>query len=94
MRLRCADCFCLRRFPRREEVETSNKVKINGLGGVETQLFLAQDSGTLCRTEQGNKMLANFMAPAQLTLKIGAQVGYGPHVIEVVPQTFFAGDVD
>ena len=40
----------------------------------EARAYKAQDGGVLAGTEQGEKMLANFMAPATLTLKIGAQV--------------------
>ncbi|KAJ3491838.1 hypothetical protein NLI96_g410 [Meripilus lineatus] len=61
-------------YPRREDVETSNKAQINRIGNVETHVYTAHDSGAIHKTDQGAKMLSNFMAPAQITLKIGAQV--------------------
>ena len=40
----------------------------------ETRIYTASEGGALAGTDQGAKMLANFMAPAKLELKIGAQV--------------------
>lgn len=40
----------------------------------ETRKYRANDGGALAGTEQGEKMLANFMASQELVLKIGAQV--------------------
>lgn len=37
-------------------------------------MYTASEGGVLAGTEQGAKMLANFMAPEKLTLKVGAQV--------------------
>lgn len=40
----------------------------------ETHSYRAFDGGPLAELESGQKMLANFMAPQSLTLKVGAQV--------------------
>ncbi len=44
----------------------------------ETRMYTASEGGVLAGTEQGAKMLANFMAPEKLTLKVGAQVSCMP----------------
>ena len=36
--------------------------------------YRASEGGTLVNTDQGTKLLSNFMVPQVLTLKIGAQV--------------------
>ena len=60
-------------------------------------MYTASDGGALAGTEQGTKMLLNFMAPQQLTLKIGAQVHllhpYHPSKMEV-DQSRRSGDVN
>lgn len=65
------DCFD--RFPRREDVDRSNETRMRGIVA-EQRTYFSQDGGTITDEQQRQKMLANFMAPAQLTLKIGAQV--------------------
>ena len=40
----------------------------------ETHKFTAYDGGPLAGTDAGTKLLSNFMAPGEITLKIGAQV--------------------
>lgn len=40
----------------------------------ETHEYTASHGGKLAGTEQGEKLLTNFMAPGKLTLKVGAQV--------------------
>jgi ATP-dependent DNA helicase PIF1 len=60
------------RFPRREDVDRSNSSRIGRLSTT-FEPFTANDGGAL-RDQQREKMLANFMAPAQLNLCIDAQV--------------------
>ncbi|KAJ8489347.1 hypothetical protein ONZ51_g2972 [Trametes cubensis] len=60
-------------FPRREDVERSNTVRMGGITGRE-QVYNAYDGGTIADLQQRDKMLANFMAPKRLVLKEGAQV--------------------
>ena len=60
-------------FPRREDVERSNGVRMGGITGKE-QLYTASDGGSITDQQQRDKMLANFMAPKRLVLKEGAQV--------------------
>lgn len=40
----------------------------------ETRVYHANEGGALAGTDQGAKMLSNFMAPQELTLKVGCQV--------------------
>ncbi|CAL1714612.1 unnamed protein product [Somion occarium] len=61
-------------FPRREDVENSNRLRMSGIQGSHEHIYTASDGGVLYGTDQGTKMLANFMAPQQLKLKVGAQV--------------------
>lgn len=83
-------------FPRREDVERSNTRRMQDIQS-ETRMYTASDGGALAGTEQGTKMLLNFMAPQQLTLKIGAQVplflSYHPSEMEV-DQSCCSGDVN
>jgi len=60
-------------FPRREDVDRSNGVRMTGIDG-EVRTFMATDGGAIVDENQRQKMLSNFMAPKALTLKIGAQV--------------------
>lgn len=60
-------------FPRREEVDRANNLRMSALPGRE-QRFTARDSGTITDPTQRDKMLQNFMAPKDISLKIDAQV--------------------
>lgn len=64
----------VKRFPRREDVENSNRVRMTNIRNAQEHVFAASDGGTLWGTDQGKKLLSNFMAPEVLKLKIGAQV--------------------
>ena len=68
------------RFPRREDVERSNAVRMNTIDGRE-QIYSAFDGGAITDIQQRDKMLQNFMAPKQLVLKEGAQVRRALHTI-------------
>lgn len=61
------------RFPRREDVDRANNTRMKRL---ETQqgLYNSIDGGTIQDETQRQKMLANFMAPQLLQLRIDAQV--------------------
>jgi ATP-dependent DNA helicase PIF1 len=61
------------RFPRREDVERSNTIRIRNLQ-TEEFTYKARDGGTIQDLKQREKMLANFMAPDSLTLRVDAQV--------------------
>lgn len=62
------------RFPRREEVNAANANRIKSLPG-EPVTFKADDWTAYAPPgNKTNSILANFMAPELLTLKIGAQV--------------------
>lgn len=61
------------RFPLRDEVERSNQGRMRQLG-TESHTYRATDGGTIQIQEQRDKLLANFMAPSSLTLRIDAQV--------------------
>ena len=67
------------RFPRREDVERSNNTRMRTLTTVSLD-FPAGHGGKLWGSEQGEKLLANFMAPSKLTLKLGAQVRQLPRI--------------
>ncbi|CEL61663.1 DNA repair and recombination protein pif1, mitochondrial OS=Schizosaccharomyces pombe (strain 972 / ATCC 24843) GN=pif1 PE=1 SV=1 [Rhizoctonia solani AG-1 IB] len=60
-------------FPRREDVERSNNSRMAALPGKE-ESFPARDAGTITDPVQRDKMLQNFMAPKELSLKVNAQV--------------------
>ncbi|THH32533.1 hypothetical protein EUX98_g1662 [Antrodiella citrinella] len=60
-------------FPRREDVEVSNRSRMTNIDA-EERIYRASEGGTLVGTEQGAKLLANFMVPSTLSLKVGAQV--------------------
>lgn len=87
-------CSVSRRFPRREDVEHSNRAKIGGINDVEMQIYYAADGGTLCRTDQGSRLLSNFMAPGEITLKIGAQVNGLFFRLNTLFLNIHPGDVD
>lgn len=61
------------RFPRREDVERANDTRMRTLN-TETHEYTASHGGKLVGTDQGEKLLSNFIAPGKLTLKVGAQV--------------------
>lgn len=61
------------RFPRREDVDRSNTNRMRQLNTADKS-FPASDGGTIQDLNQRAKMLANFMAPENLVLRLGAQV--------------------
>lgn len=61
------------RFPRREDVDRSNTERISRLHTDEAR-FTSVDAGILQDANQREKILGNFMAPRQLTLRLDAQV--------------------
>jgi ATP-dependent DNA helicase PIF1 len=61
------------RFPRREDVERSNTLRMRALATQEIT-FTSKDGGTIQDPQQRDRLLANFMAPARLTIRIDAQV--------------------
>lgn len=58
------------------------------------QMYSAADGGTLYGTDQGSRLLSNFMAPAQITLKIGAQVNGLFFRLNILCLNIHPGDVD
>lgn len=61
-------------FPRREDVERSNKNRMSNLNG-DGYTYTANDvGGVITDPTQRDKMLANFMAPPYITVKEDAQV--------------------
>lgn len=60
-------------FPRREEVDRSNRTRMGQLSG-EKHLYRANDGGTITEPTQRDKLLSNFMAPKELEVRLGAQV--------------------
>ncbi|CAK9787080.1 unnamed protein product [Cutaneotrichosporon oleaginosum] len=60
-------------FPRREDVDRSNMTRLKNLT-TDGHRYIAQDGGTIQDPQQREKMLANFMAPPSLELKVDAQV--------------------
>ena len=61
------------RFPRREDVDRSNSDRICQLK-TQTVNYQAKDGGSLKDPKQKQKVLANFMAPETLSLRIDCQV--------------------
>lgn len=61
------------RFPTRIEVDNANNARMSMLCGTEME-FRAVDGGTIQDPQFRDKLLANCMAPACITLKKGAQV--------------------
>lgn len=62
-----------RLFPTRRETEVVNREMMQNLPG-ESFTFEAFDSGSMINSDQGRKMLENFLAPAKIELKVGSQV--------------------
>jgi ATP-dependent DNA helicase PIF1 len=60
-------------FPRREDVDRSNVTRINRLQ-TDEMVFEAKDSGTIKDPVHRSKILANFMAPERIALRLEAQV--------------------
>ncbi|KAG8740552.1 hypothetical protein FRC10_004168 [Ceratobasidium sp. 414] len=60
-------------FPRREDVDRANELRMAALPGRE-ESFPARDGGIITDPVQRDKMLQNFMAPKGLILKKDAQV--------------------
>ncbi|KAG8714378.1 hypothetical protein FRC09_017698 [Ceratobasidium sp. 395] len=60
-------------FPRREDVDRANGFRMAALPGRE-ESFPSRDGGIISDPVQRDKMLQNFMAPKDLTLKRDAQV--------------------
>ena len=61
------------RFPTRNEVDNANNARMKNLAGKEVE-FRAEDGGSIQDHNLRNKLLANCMAPATISLKKGAQV--------------------
>src|SRR5258705_9040761 len=61
------------RFPRREDVDGSNRRRMNELEG-ELKKFEACDGGSVTEKDQRDKLLASMMVPATLHLKANSQV--------------------
>ncbi|KAI0063975.1 hypothetical protein BV25DRAFT_1823461 [Artomyces pyxidatus] len=62
----------IRRFPRRQDVDSSNILRMSRLQG-EVRTFLAKDGGT-AGDDQRKKLLDNLMAPEKLEVTVGSQV--------------------
>ncbi|KIY53384.1 hypothetical protein FISHEDRAFT_7136, partial [Fistulina hepatica ATCC 64428] len=60
-------------FPRREDVDRSNNVRMAALSSTNSMRYRATDGGTL-QSEKRGRILANFMAPEVLELRQDAQV--------------------
>ncbi|OCB88619.1 hypothetical protein A7U60_g4217 [Sanghuangporus baumii] len=75
-------------FPRREDVDRSNSGRMTRLT-TEEHKYVAVDGGTITDLKQREKMLANFMAPSVLTLKVDAQV----MLIKNVDETLVNGSI-
>lgn len=60
-------------FATRREVDTANLMELQSLKG-ELHTYQALDSGRLHNTPEGRSMLASFLAPQTLSLKVDAQV--------------------
>ena len=74
-------------FPLRQDVESSNNLRLSRLRG-ESKTFYAKDGG-LAGDEQRKRLLDNFMAPEVLHLTIGAQV----MLIKNIDETLVNGSV-
>ena len=75
-------------FPRREDVDRSNSGRMHKLS-TQQQTYRASDGGSLQDKTQREKVLANFMAPAELTLKVDAQV----MLIKNIDETLVNGSI-
>ncbi|WWC72652.1 uncharacterized protein I206_106616 [Kwoniella pini CBS 10737] len=60
-------------FPRREDVDRSNSTRLNQLN-TDGYSYTSADGGVISDPVQKEKLLANFMAPKFLELKVDAQV--------------------
>lgn len=60
-------------FPCRDQVTESNWTRLDELDAP-CQTYLAKDGGSLPQGERRQKTLEKMMAPARLTVKVGAQV--------------------
>jgi ATP-dependent DNA helicase PIF1 len=60
-------------FPRREDVDRSNQLRLASLT-TDGWSYVASDGGAITDPVQRDKMLANFMAPQHLQIKVDAQV--------------------
>ncbi|WWC65256.1 uncharacterized protein I303_107873 [Kwoniella dejecticola CBS 10117] len=60
-------------FPRREDVDRSNSTRLNQLN-TDGYSYTSSDGGMITDPVQKEKLLANFMAPKFLELKVDAQV--------------------
>ena len=59
----------------------SNKTRMTNITG-EERTYRATEGGTLVHTDQGKKLLSNFMVPPTLVLKEGAQVNTFWHCVK------------
>ncbi|THG99153.1 hypothetical protein EW026_g3138 [Hermanssonia centrifuga] len=78
-------------FPRREDVERSNGSRMQHIKA-EEQIYKAYDSGSIADTEQGQKVLTNFMASERLILKSARSMGTIVEFTE--PQNFMTNPDD
>jgi ATP-dependent DNA helicase PIF1 len=62
-----------RRYPRRQQVDAANAVRMAALPSTDLRTYYAQDGGKL-PAEQRRRVLEGFMAPPTLLLKVDAQV--------------------
>lgn len=60
-------------FPMRHDVDRSNNTRLGALT-TDGWTYVASDGGTVTDPVQRGKLLSNFMAPDQISLKIDAQV--------------------
>ena len=67
------DLNLVSRFPRREDVDSANKKRMSQLTG-EAHEYPASDGGTIQDAKQRTTMLANFLAPETLVLRLNSQV--------------------
>jgi len=63
----------MNRFPTRNEVESSNAMRMRNLHG-KSYKYEAMDSGTITDLTMRDKLLSNMMAPKTIEVKKGAQV--------------------
>ncbi len=78
----------INRFPTRNEVDSANSTRMRNLAGREFE-FRAEDGGSILDVEQRTKLLANCMAPPNISLKKGAQV----MLIKNIDETLVNGSV-
>lgn len=92
-------------FPRREDVERSNSNRLAALN-TEGWSYSSTDGGTISDPVQKDKLLANFMAPKHIQLKVDAQVmliknmdeslvnGSMGRIIDFTHKQFFDTDIE